>query len=76
MAPGLTRIIQLSRSERACDGVHDVIHKLRYTINDVDVNWTVRFDYHQSCGRHYVFRRQRIVVNADDCGGWTQIFGV
>jgi len=45
----------------------------------LNVTWTVTviitFDYHQSCWWHRVFLRQRTVVNADDRGGWTQIFG-
>jgi len=49
------------------------------TTNLVDVNWTITviitFDYRQSCWWRRVFLRQRAVVDADDRGGWTQIFG-
>ena len=36
--------------------------------------WSSDFDYNQSCVWHRVFLRQRTVVDADDRGGWTQLF--
>jgi len=36
--------------------------------------WSTNVDYHQCCWWYRLLLRQHTVMDADNCGGWTQLF--